>query len=182
MRRVVCLCMVLLLAGCGGAALSHDGGRATLPGPLPSGVRFAAATSKAQAPPFSLKLLDGTPVQAAKLWGDRPVVVFFFASWCSRCAAQQDRLAPLVKRYRDVVTFVGVGAQDKAPAVKSWLDAHDVTYPVAIDGGQDMWRRYAVRQPPAVVLIAPGGKLERGWTGGVTTDVLDTELKRLVQR
>jgi hypothetical protein len=32
------------------------------------------------------------------------------------------------------------------------------------------------------VLIAPGGKLERGWTGGVTTDVLDTELKRLVQR
>jgi peroxiredoxin len=174
--------LLLVLAGCGGAERARDGGRATLPGPLPAGVSFAAATSTAPAPPFSLKLLDGTPVEAAKLWRDRPVVVFFFASWCSRCATQQERLAPLVERYRDVVTFVGVGGQDKAPAVKTWLDAHDVTYPVAIDEALATWRRYAVRQPPAVVLIAPGGKLERGWTGGVETAVLDTELQRLVQR
>jgi cytochrome c biogenesis protein CcmG/thiol:disulfide interchange protein DsbE len=171
-----------LAAGCGGAALPHDGGRATLPGPLPSGVTFAAGTSTASAPPFALKLLDGTPVDAAKLWSDRPVVVFFFASWCSRCATQQERLQPLVERYRDVVTFVGVGGQDKAPAVKAWLDAHGVTYPVAIDGALETWRRYAVRQPPAVVLIAPGGKLERGWTGGVATSALDAELRRIVQR
>jgi len=181
-RPVLVALLLVLVAGCGGDALPRDGGRATLPGPLPSGVRFAAPASTAEAPPFSLELLDGTPVQASKLWRDRPVVVFFFASWCSRCATQQERLAPLVKRYRDVVTFVGVGGQDKPPAVKSWLDAHDVTYPVAIDGGLDMWRRYAVRQPPAVVLIAPGGKLLRGWTGGVSTDVLDTELERIVER
>jgi peroxiredoxin len=174
--------LVVVAAGCGGAAPSHDGGRATLPGPLPSGVTFAAPTSTAEAPAFSLKLLDGTPLKASSLWRDRPVVVFFFASWCSRCATQQASLEPLVKRYKDVVTFVGVGGQDKAPAVKDWLDAHDVTYPVAIDSALATWRTYAVRQPPAVVLIAPGGKLERGWTGGVTTDVLDAELKRIVQR
>jgi cytochrome c biogenesis protein CcmG/thiol:disulfide interchange protein DsbE len=181
-KRAWIVLALALLAGCGGAALSHDGGRATLPGPLPSGVRFAPATSQAQAPPFSLKLLDGTPVEAAKLWRDRPVVVFFFASWCSRCVTQQERLAPLIKRYRDVVTFVGVGAQDKAPAVKSWLDAHDVTYPVGIDASLDTWKHYAVRQPPAVVLIAPGGRLDRGWPDGVTGDVLAAELKRLVRR
>ena len=124
----------LLLAGCG-ASLPHDGGRDTLPGALPSGVSFAASTSTASAPPFSLALLDGTRVDAASLWKRRPVVVFFFASWCSRCATQQDALAPLVDDYRDVVTFVGVGGQDKAPAVRSWLDSHDVTYPVGIDGG-----------------------------------------------
>ena len=182
MRRALVAVALVLLAGCGGESLPRDGGRATLPGPLPSGVTFAAATSTASAPPFSLKLLDGTPVEAAKLWRDRPVVVFFFASWCSRCATQQERLDPLVKRYRDVVTFVGVGGQDKAPAIKTWLDAHGVTYPVALDGGLETWRRYAVRQPPAVVLIAPGGKLERGWPAGVATDALDSELQRLVQR
>jgi peroxiredoxin len=183
MRRFVLALLLVVAAGCGGSSSSsHDGGRATLPGPLPSGVTFAPATSTADAPAFSLKLVDGTPVVASKLWNDRPVVVFFFASWCARCATQQARLAPLVKRYAGVVTFIGVGGQDKPPAVKAWLDAHDVTYPVAIDGGLATWRTYAVRQPPAVVLIAPGGKLERGWTGGVTTDVLDGELKRLVQR
>jgi peroxiredoxin len=176
------LALALVLAGCGGASLPRDGGRDTLPGSLPSGVTFARATSSATAPPFSLSLLDGTRVEAPALWKDRPVVVFFFASWCSRCAAQQERLAPLVSDYRDVVTFVGVGGQDKAAAVKSWLDAHDVTYPVGIDGGLETWRRYAVRQPPAVILIAPGGRLERGWPGGVDKDVLASELDRLVQR
>jgi peroxiredoxin len=175
------LALLLLLAGCGGSAV-HDGGRDTLPGALPSGVSFAASTSAAAAPPFSLALLDGTRVDAASLWRQRPVVVFFFASWCSRCATQQEALAPLVDDYRDVVTFVGVGGQDKAPAVKEWLDAHGVTYPVGIDGGMETWRRYAVRTPPAVVLIAPGGKLERGWPGGVARDVLADELARLVQR
>ena len=172
---------LLLLAGCGGSA-AHDGGRDTLPGALPSGVSFAASTSNAVAPPFSLALLDGTRVEAASLWRSRPVVVFFFASWCSRCATQQHALAPLAEKYRDVVAFVGVGGQDKAPAVKAWLDAHDVTYPVGIDGGLETWRRYAVRQPPAVILIAPGGKLERGWPGGVSEDVLGEQLVRLVRR
>jgi cytochrome c biogenesis protein CcmG/thiol:disulfide interchange protein DsbE len=179
-RRWVLLAL-LVVAGCG-ADLPRDGGRDTLPGALPSGVTFAAASSTAVAPPFSLSLLDGTRVEAARLWKDRPVVVFFFASWCSRCATQQETLAPLASKYRDVVTFVGVGGKDKAPAVKGWLDAHDVTYPVGIDGGLETWRRYAVRQPPAVVLVAPGGKLERGWPGGVTEDALAGELDRLVQR
>ncbi|WP_053226546.1 TlpA family protein disulfide reductase [Solirubrobacter soli] len=180
MRRLA-LALLVLLAACGGSA-AHDGGRDTLPGALPDGVTFAPATSTAAAPPFSLSLLDGTRVDAAALWKQRPVVVFFFASWCSRCATQQKALAPLASKYRDVVTFVGVGGQDKAPAVKSWLDAHDVTYPVGIDGGMDTWRRYAIRTPPAVILIAPGGKLERGWPGGVTEDVLGGELARLVKR
>ncbi len=175
------LVLVLVLAGCGGAA-PHDGGRDTLPGALPSGVSFAPATSTAVAPPFSLALLDGTRVEAAALWRSRPVVVFFFASWCSRCATQQKALAPLAEKYRDVVTFVGVGGQDKPPAVKAWLDDHDVTYPVGIDGRLETWRRYAVRQPPAVILIAPGGKLERGWPGGVSEDVLGEQLDRLVRR
>jgi peroxiredoxin len=180
--RRLALLLVLLAAGCGGSDAPRDGGRGTLPGPLPSGVTFAAPPSTAVAPPFSLSLLDGTRVKAASLWKDRPVVVFFFASWCSRCAQQQKALAPLVDDYRDVVTFVGVGGQDKPAAVRSWLDAHDVTYPVGIDASLNTWKHYAVRQPPAVVLIAPGGKLDRGWPDGVTGDVLTAELKRLVRR
>jgi len=52
------------------------------------------------------------------------------------------------------------------------MDDQGVTHPVGIDPDQAIWRRYAVRTPPAVVLIAPGGKLLRGWPGGVDTDRL----------
>jgi peroxiredoxin len=181
-RRLLAAFAALLLAGCGGADRPTDGGKDTLPGALPKGVTFAAADLGAAAPPFALTLLDGTRVDSARLWRQRPVVLFFFASWCSRCADQQRKLQALVERYRDVVTFVGLGGQDKAPAVRSWLAKHDVTYPVGIDDGLAIWKPYAVRTPPAVILIGPGGKLLRGWTGGVETDVLGDELDRLVQR
>jgi hypothetical protein len=39
-----------------------------------------------------------------------------------------------------------------------------------------------VRTPPAVVLIGKGGKLLRGWTTVVQTDVLEDELSQLVRR
>jgi peroxiredoxin len=181
-KRRLAVFAALLLAGCGGADRPTDGGKDTLSRALPSGVTFESSASTAEAPPFALTLLDGTRVDSTRLWRDRPVVLVFFASWCSRCADQQHKLAPLVERYRDVVTFVGLGGQDKAPAVRSWLDTHDVTYPVGIDDGLAIWKRYAVRTPPAVILIGPGGKLLRGWTGGVETDVLDAELGQLVQR
>jgi hypothetical protein len=57
-----------------------------------------------------------------------------------------------------------------------------VTYPVGIDGRLETWRRYAVPNPPAVILVGPGAKLLRGWPGGVETDALDAELQRLVRR
>jgi peroxiredoxin len=172
--------LLLVLAGCGGSA--PTGGRDTLPQPLPEGVTFAPVSTTAQAPPFALRLLDGTPVEGSTLWKDRPVVLLFFASWCSRCTAQQDRLRSLVEDYGDVATFVGIGGQDQPGAVRAWMDDHGVTYPVGIDPDQAIWRRYAVRTPPAVVLIAPGGKLLRGWPGGVDTDTLKDELGRLVRR
>jgi peroxiredoxin len=182
MRWPLAVLAALAVSGCGGADRPTDGGKDTLPGALPSGVTFAAADGAAAAPPFALTLLDGTRVDSGGLWRERPLVLFFFASWCSRCADQQHKLQTLVERYRDVVTFVGLAGKDKPAAVRSWLETHDVTYPIGIDDDLAIWKPYAVRTPPAVILIGPGGKLLRGWTGGVETDVLDAELRQIVQR
>lgn len=143
---------------------------------------YAPVESTAVAPPFTLPLLDGSTFNAASRWKNRPLVVFFLASWCSRCAAQQKDLADVIDEYGDAVDFVGIAAQDKPEALKAWRDKHDVPYPVGIDPDQAIWRRYAVRTPPAVVLIAPGGKLVRGWPGGVDKDTLSAQLDRIVQR
>jgi len=169
----------LLVAGCGGAG--YDGGRDSLPGPVPDDVTFAAVESTAVAPPFSLKLLDGSSLDVTTLWRDRPVVVFFLASWCSRCATQQETFKPIIERYGDAVGFVGVAGSDKAEALKTWVADHEVSYPVGIDPDLATWRRYAVRTPPAVAVVAPGGKLMRGWPGGATAEELEAALAEVVR-
>lgn len=179
MRRLLALALVLV-AGCGSGG-SYDGGRDSLPGPVPDDVSFAPVESTAVAPPFSLKLLDGASLDVATLWRDRPVVVFFTASWCSRCAAQQDVFKPIAERYGDAVGFVGVAGRDKAEALKTWVSEHEVDYPVGIDPDLAIWRRYAVRTPPAVVVVAPGGKLMRGWPGGASAEEIEAALDEVVR-
>jgi cytochrome c biogenesis protein CcmG/thiol:disulfide interchange protein DsbE len=57
-----------------------------------------------------------------------------------------------------------------------------VGYAVGIDESLQIWRRYAVREPPAVVLVGRGGRLLRGWPGVVDTRRLESELAGLVER
>jgi thiol-disulfide isomerase/thioredoxin len=166
LRRLLLL-VVVLVAGCGGKAKD---------------VTYAKVDTTAVAPPFSLALLSGKTLDSASLWQRRPVVVLFFASWCSKCARQQDGLKQVMDDYGDAVGFVGIAGQDTPEAVGSWVKEHDVGYPVGIDRDLATWRRYAVRTPPAVVLVAPGGKLFRGWPGGVDADTLDEALTQLVIR
>jgi peroxiredoxin len=161
------LVLLLVLAGCGGGS---------------DNVTYAPVDTKAVAPPFTLQTLDGKRFEAASVWKERPLVVLFLASWCSKCATQQDALEKIGDDYGDAVDFVGIAAQDQPDALKDWIDEHDVDYPVGVDPDQAIWRRYAVRTPPAVVLVAPGGKLLRGWPGGVDTETLEQELDRLVRR
>jgi hypothetical protein len=80
------------------------------------------------------------------------------------------------------VAVVGVAGSDKAEAVRSWVSEHEVGYPVGIDPDLATWRRYAVRTPPAVAVVAPGGKLIRGWPGGVDTETLEVALDEVVVR
>ncbi|MDA0181008.1 TlpA family protein disulfide reductase [Solirubrobacter phytolaccae] len=182
MRRwLAVLAATVVVAGCGGDDATYDGGKGSVPGPVPDGVSYAPAETEAKSPPLELTLLDDTKLDVATLWRDRPTVLFFFASWCSRCAAQQDTLAAMGERYGDKVAFVGVAGKDTKEKLRPWLTDHKVGYPVGIDPDLKKWRQYAVRTPPAVVLVAPGGKLLRGWTGGVERGVLEDELEALVR-
>jgi peroxiredoxin len=107
-------------------------------------------------------------------------VLVFLSSWCDPCARWQAALGELVRRYRDVVAFVGIAGQDEPRALARFLDEHRASYPVGIDGSLEIWRRYAVREPPATVLISRGGRLLRGWPGMAETRPLEEALDRLV--
>ncbi|MFG3298110.1 TlpA family protein disulfide reductase [Micromonospora chersina] len=157
------------------------GGAAALPGPAPAGLALRPAPPGGPgAPAVTGVLTDGTPVALADLWADRPVVLVFFTSWCALCADRQAALGELARRHRDEVVFVGVATGDKPEDVQRYLREHRVGYPVVLDADGGIWRSYAVREPPAVVVVAKGGALLRGWPGGVDAATLDAELRRLV--
>lgn len=182
-RRGEILLLSLVLAACTGDPSGGDprGGAAALPGPVPSGVTFLEPGDAPPAPEFSLTLMDGTSVTGSELWTDRPVLLFFFASWCGVCAEQQSTVTSIAERYGDAIAVVGIAGEDEADAVAEYLDEHQVPYPVGIDDDLDVWRLYAAEEPPVVVVVAKGGRVLRGWPGGTTRDVIDDAIAELVR-
>ncbi|MFY1636365.1 TlpA family protein disulfide reductase [Solwaraspora sp. WMMB335] len=162
-----------------GAAVA--GGSAALPGPVPDDLALRPApTDSPPAPAVSGELTDGSPLALADLWAERPVVLTFFSSWCTLCAEQQVAVSDLARAHADRVVFVGVAGEDTAEELQAYLRQHRVGYPVLVDHDQTIWRSYAVREPPAVVLVARGGTLLRGFPGGVDAATLEAMLTDLV--
>ena len=178
--RVLLLGAALALAGCGGDE-GTPGGADDLPPPVPEGVVFAEPPPGGlRAPDISAPLLDGTPVEAADLWRERPLVMVFTASWCGRCAGVHREAAAAVDEHDDAIALLGVVSEDDEAPAREYAEELDLGHPVAV-AGERVWLNYAAREPPVVVLVARGGKVLRGWPGGVERDVLARRLAELVE-
>jgi len=170
---------LLLFAGCGGDDGDAAGGAVDLPGPVPAGVSFAnPPRSAVDAPDFSVELLDGTPLTASELWQDRPVVLVFTASWCERCRDIHAGVAEAVDAHDGAIALLGVVAEDDVEPAKDYAAELDLGHPVAV-ASERVWLSYAAREPPVVVLVAKGGKVLRGFPGGVSGDDLAHRLEEL---
>ena len=175
------LSLVLAVCACGGSGDDGvAGGAADLPGTVPDGVAFPKPPARAlTAPPFSAKLLDGTPIRAADLWAERPLVLVFTASWCEACAQTHREVAATVDEHDGAIALLGVVPEDDAEAAVEYAEKLDLGQPIAVASDR-VWLDYAAREPPVVVLISRRGKVVSGWPGGVARDVLARRLREVV--
>lgn len=116
--------------------------------PVPAALRFSATT------------VGGRAFDAAQLAG-RPVVLWFWAPWCSVCARQAPKVADLAEEYGDRVAFVGVGSLDKAAALKRF--AARAPGPIHLDDEDGrLYRDFRIsEQSSFVVLDADGAEVLR---------------------
>ena len=169
--------LLLLVTACSGGV---RGGASDLPGPLPAGVAFSDPPVGAlTAPDFSAVLIDGTAVTASDLWDDRPVVLVFTASWCGRCRDVHRAAAEVVDAAGGAVGLLGVVTTDDAEGAQAYADALGVPHALAVADDR-VWLGYAVREPPLVALVAPGGFILRGWPGGVEPEILARHIDGLL--
>ena len=106
---------------------THSADRAGWPPPFRAAAAVAAATllwlatpgaAAAQdglavgaAPePVVLETLDGEPVDLAEVYGKRPVIVEFWATWCAVCRALEPAMAEAHEAYGEQVDFLVVAA------------------------------------------------------------------------
>lgn len=126
--------------------------------------------AKKEAPPFSLKRLDGPSTSLASFRG-KPILLFFWGSWCDSCKEDMVLLEKFAEEKQDqvsVVTIVVDGEREKR--IRQIVKKFKFKLPVLMVLKENVIDTYEVRMVPMVVVVDSDGSFlgkiigQRDWT------------------
>jgi thiol-disulfide isomerase/thioredoxin len=159
---VVALCVAGSLAG---IALASSGSS--------SGSGHAAKVADPVAPTFSFAML-GHSGQRVSLgaYSGKPLVVNFFASWCSACKQETPLLARFYQTEKGKVALVGLDENDVRGNAMSFTRSDGVTYPVGWDPQLSAADAYGVSALPQTFFLNAKHRIVDRIFGAVTLTAL----------
>jgi cytochrome c biogenesis protein CcmG, thiol:disulfide interchange protein DsbE len=138
------------------------------------------------APEFILtSLTGGRPVNLDALGPDRhrPVVLNFFASWCTPCQKETPLLAETAEAERargSRVQFIGVDVADSRSNAIPFVDRAGITYPIGTDADVAVTSGlYGLNGEPNTFFIDGSGRVLGHVIGALTGSQLQGWLHRL---
>jgi peroxiredoxin len=119
-----------------------------------------ALAAGSRAPSFSLpRLSGGAPVSLATADG-QPVVINFFASWCSNCQRELSAVAAAAHVGSGKVAFIGIDTSDTSTtAAMQLLASAGATFPVGIDTRGALATRYGITGLPVTFYVGSDGRI-----------------------
>jgi peroxiredoxin len=121
-----------------------------------------ASTSFA-APDFDLQDLKGSHVTLGQFKGQKPVLLYFWATWCPHCVAVRPEVVQLRKATPDTdieIIAINVGSGDSLARVKRFEEKDPAPYTVLYDPDSKVTRSYRVEGIPHFVLLDKAGSVK----------------------
>jgi peroxiredoxin len=135
-----------------------------------------------RAPDFELHSLDGTTVKLSALQG-KPVLLNFWATWCTPCRVEMPWLVELDEKYRTQgLQMVGISMDDPGATqdIVAFAKERGVKYRVLWGDSSTADAYGGVRFMPQSFFIEPDGKILKTTTGLRDKKDLEDGAKALV--
>ena len=144
--------VVLLVALCTGSAAAQEVG----------------ISLGSKAPAAVVEGTDGKPVNLSRYIGKTPVIIQFWATWCSNCKELEPAMAAAQKKYGARVKFVGVavGVNQSAERVKLYARKHKLPLEVLYDRTGAAAEAYDVPATSYIVVLDRRGTVVYTGVGG----------------
>lgn len=137
-----------------------------------------------QAPPFSLKNIDGRLISLSDYKG-KVVLINFWATWCKPCRVEMPSLNRLFKKYsKQGLVVIGVSIDKTKDPVRKFLEEIPLDFPIVLDSDISVSKNYKVFAFPTTFLIDRGGMLkekfigEMDWMHSDMTTIIEKYLKQ----
>lgn len=134
----------------------------------PAGAQEEGIETGVQAPGVVVKDLDGVSRDLGAVIGTKPVLLEFWATWCTSCQAMMPALRAMRERYGDAVAFYGVNVtiSETRDGVREYVKEHAPPFVTLYDEEGVAARAY---DPPAtsyIVITDAAGKVVYTGSGG----------------
>ena len=120
------------------------------------------------APDFELETLDGARFRLSD-WGGHPLVVNFWASWCTPCRREMPVLIRLQEQYREQgLVIVGVNIEESRAPAQDFATDFGINFLLPMDFDGSVTRRYGIEGqlgPPHTMFIGPDGLVREIFRG-----------------
>lgn len=134
-----------------------------------------AETDKTPAADFTVYDADGNEVSLSDFKG-KPVVVNFWASWCSYCKSEMPEFDAAYAQYGDDVVFMMIdvtdGQRETQASGATYVAGKGYAIPVYYDTGMDATYAYNITGLPTSLFVDADGNLVSTAIGAITADEL----------
>ena len=120
------------------------------------------------APEARVETLDGKPVDLAQYVGKTPVLMEFWATWCSNCQELEPSMKALHQKYGGRVAFLGVAVSvnQSTERVKAYVAKHQLPWTQLFDRKGEASGAYDAPATSYVVVLDKAGKVVYTGLGG----------------
>jgi len=136
-------------------------------------------THRTAAPDFTVYDADGNAVMLSDNKG-KPVVVNFWASWCTPCKQEMPEFEEMYKKYGEKVVFMMVnltdGVQESKETAGSFIAQSGYTFPVYFDTQLSGVSAYGMNAVPATFFVDAQGNLAASHMGLITGQQLEENI------
>lgn len=164
--------VALLTTACAGGAVddrSAAGAAAEAPATAPEPLGFRAST------------LAGPELDVSTLAG-QPVVLWFWAPWCTICRVEGPDVATVAADLEGDVTFLGVPGRGQTADMTSFVkDTGTGSLQHLVDADGSLWQRFRVVSQPSFAFIDADGSVET-FAGALGEEQLRTRATALAAR
>lgn len=132
------------------------------------------------APNFHLQTLDGDDLQLSDYKG-KGVFLNFWATYCPPCTEEMPYMDNQYEHFKDKgVEILAVNVGEPHLTAQKFVQRYDLSFPILMDGREEVYKAYGVKPIPATFLIDKDGEVIERVTKGLTEEEIKQMMERIV--